>query len=272
MKKENHETKIHCPICNFKVNLFCKAEESEIFKCVNCGFGFTKNLKNKIGDYHRDNIYIEEKNLFENIFQKRVKIISRYKKNGKALEIGCSTGLFLSLLKTKGWQVKGVEVSQKAAKLAIKKGINVEIAPFEKINFKDKFDLVILNHTLEHLDNPYQVVKKIKQILNKNGLIFIDLPNFDSFSVKIFREKWPMLLPDEHLWHFTNKSMDIFLNNLGFNIIYSENASGIWDFGNPIGEIFSALFNFKKRFINEALTALPSLLITKLGMGTGLTI
>lgn len=261
-----------CLACGHNLKEYGKVSSKEILKCSYCGLGKTNRLNEQGGNYHRDPAYIEEETLFKNIFQKRANIINKLTDSGKALEVGCSTGILLSLLREKGWRVQGIEVSKLAAEAAKKRGIYVILQPFEKYKFNEKFDLVIFNHTLEHLQNPKDVVEKSYKLLNKNGLIYIDLPNFGGSSAKILGVKWPMLLPKEHLWNFSLKSLEILLRDIGFNIIYVERTSGIWDYANPLEGIFLSLFNFKKRFFIETLTAIPSLIISKLELGSDLMV
>ena len=244
----------------------------KIYRCTNCGFGQTEKLKAHRGEYHRDNTYIEEESFFSNIFQKRVNKIINFKKNGRVLEIGCSTGLMLSMLSKKGWEVIGIEISKEAAGMAMKRGIQVYTEPFENIELSQKFDLIILNHTLEHLENPKKVLEKIYSILAKNGLLYIDVPNFGGLSASIQKGNWPLLLPNEHLWHFTEKSLNILLTELKYKIIYIEKASGIWDLENPLKELLISLVNFKKRFFSELITAFPAFFISKIGIGSDLMI
>lgn len=261
-----------CYICNHKINQIGKIGKQLISKCSNCGFGITKKLKFQQGHYHRDETYIEEEKLFKNIFQKRVNIISKFKKKGKVLEVGCSTGILLTLLKDKGWEVKGVEISETAANIAKEKEIDVLVKPFQEINIEEKFDLIIFNHTLEHLEYPKKVLEKARSMLNKNGLIYIDLPNFGGISAKNLGVWWPMLLPEEHLWHFTQDALSKLLKDLGFKIVYMEKASGVWDYADPLGGILYSLTHFKKRFFIEILTAIPSWIVTKLGIGSDLMV
>lgn len=262
----------NCFICKRTLSIIGIAKGYTIMKCPNCGLGVTKQLKLQGGEYHRDKTYIEEEKLFENIFLKRVNLIYNFKKHGKALEVGSSTGIFLSLLKNKGWVVKGVEISETAAKIAKKRGIDVLVKPFQEINIEEKFDLIIFNHTLEHLSDPKKILEKSHSILNKNGIIYIDLPNYGGVSANILGLKWPMLLPEEHQWHFTYNALKVLLTDLGFKIIYVERASGVWDYANPLKGILISLFSFKKRFFTESLTAIPSRVVSKVGMGSDLMV
>lgn len=261
-----------CQICQSDLSLFCRKGIFEIYKCSNCGFGSTLNTKLQKNRYHRDETYIEEGALFRNIFQKRVKIICKLTQPGKVLEVGCSTGLMLQLLKERGWEVLGIEISKKAAHEALKKGIKIIEGKFEDEKINEKFDLVILNHTLEHLENPANVLQKAKNLLLRNGLLFIDVPNFGGLSAKLEGKNWPLLLPNEHLWHFTLKSLEILPKNFGLKIIFVDRSSGIWDYANPLKGIILSLTNFKMRFFTEVITALPSWFISRLGLGSDLMV
>lgn len=264
-----------CIACRNKLKLFGIKDRYAIYKCISCGLGHTQDLQPQQGEYHRDTVYIQEQKLFANLFQRRINIINKYKRQpGRILEIGSSTGLMLSLFKKEGWEVTGVEISSSSAEFAIKRGIRTIKKPFEKNNFGDeKFDVVIINHTLEHLADPVTVIRKINQILNDDGILLIDVPNFGSFSARFLKMRWALLLPGEHLWHFTIQSLSIILaNNNKFDVIYKSMPSGIFDFGNPVQELVTALVGFKKRFFMEAVSLIPSLIMTKMNIGTNLTV
>ncbi len=261
-----------CPICANAVKVYLKSQEFEIRKCDFCGFGITKDLKAQRGDYHRDEEYLAEEKLFRNIFKKRAKLISKLASRGSVLEIGCSTGLLLYILKKKGFDVTGIEISKKAAKLAQGRGIKVLILPFEKISLKKRYNIIIFSHTLEHLKNPIVAVKKASGFLKERGILFIDLPNFNSVSSSILKENWPHLLPKEHLWHFTYKALEILLKKNNLKIIYSDMSSGIWDLDNPFGELLTSFSSLKKRFFVNFVTAIPTFILSRMKIGSGLMV
>ena len=217
-------------------------------------------------NYHRDEDYLKNESMFRNIFQKRFNLISSYHpRGGTCLEIGCSTGTMLDILKEKGCETWGIEPSGSADR-AEQKGHRVIKNVFEKaILPKDYFNLIVLNHTLEHMNNPKLVLKKVNILLKEGGIVFIDVPNFGSLSSKILGKKWPYLLPEEHKSQFTKGSLTKLLEDGGFKILYWESRSGIFEYANPLKELG------RKRFLIDIFTSPYSLVATALGMGDSMS-
>ena len=188
-------------------------------------------------NYHRDESYIKNEKLFENIFEKRVNLVSKFITKGKVLEIGSATGVMLKLFKDRGWETLGVEPSG-SCKEAKKKKISVVNSTFEKAELRqDYFDLVVLNHVLEHLSDPKVVLKKIYLILKKQGIVFVDVPNFGSLASRLMGKKWPYLLPEEHKHQFTKNKLTNLLNDSGLEVIHWESRSGLFEYANPFKEL-----------------------------------
>jgi len=226
------------------------------------------NYKN----YHRDKDYKKFESTFRNIFGRRLKLISRFiKKSGKVLDIGCSTGAFLDLFKETGWLTWGVEPSASAA-MAGKKGHHVLRSTFEKTKLPDSnFDLVILNHTLEHMDNPELILKKVYKKLKKEGIFFVDVPNAGGLGAKLLGKYWPYRLPDEHKWQFTKKSLSKIFEKSGFEILHWESRSGIFEYANPALELWNSLSTLKKRFFFNVITLPYAAFVTILNMGDSIS-
>ena len=216
-------------------------------------------------NYHRDSDYLKNESMFRNIFQKRFNLIKSHSRGGilTVLDIGCSNGVFLDLFV--GSETWGVEPS-KIADRAKRKGHRVLNTFFEQAKLPENyFDLIILNHTLEHMDNPNFVLKKVNTLLKVGGIVFIDVPNFGSLSSRLLGKRWPYLLPEEHKHQFTKESLDKLIKNNGFNILHWESRSGIFEFTNPLRELG------RKRFLLDLFAIPYSLFATLLGMGDSMS-
>lgn len=219
------------------------------------------NYKN----YHRDSDYNKMELTFNNIFKKRYKLISRFFKNPKkVLDIGCSNGVFLDLYhNSETWGVEPSEI----ANIRQRTGRRIMHEYFENVKLpKNYFDLVIVNHTLEHLKRPNKILAKIKTLLKKDGIVFIDVPNVGSLSSKILGKKWPYLLPDEHLWQFDKKSIIKLIDDVGFEVLHWESRSGIFEYANPVLELR------RKGFIKDIIAIPYAILATVLNMGDSMSI
>lgn len=216
-------------------------------------------------NYHRDEDYKKYESLFENMFLKRVNLISKFVKKGRMLEIGSATGVMLKLFAKQGWDALGIEPSG-SSREAKKKGLRVLNVKFEDSKLpKDYFNLVVLNHALEHMDNPKDVLRKINTLLKEGGIVFIDVPNFGSLSSIILGKRWPYLLPLEHQHQFTKESLAKLLEDNDFKILHWESRSGIFEYANPFKELG------RKRFLIDIFTGPYSLVATLLGIGDSMS-
>lgn len=222
--------------------------------------------------YHRDKTYSENEVLFKNIFTKRFFIAQKIKNNpGKVLDIGTSTGVMLDVFKEHGWETWGVEPSL-SAKEALGRGHNIKKSFFEKADLpKNYFDLVIMNHTLEHLDNPVAILKKIHSLLKRGGICYIDVPNAGGIASRVMKDRWPYRLPEEHKQQFTRQSLAKVFKEAGFKVIYFQSRSGLFEFGYPLKELFISLFTFKKRFFTNLVTFPYALVVTLMNSGDSMS-
>lgn len=220
--------------------------------------------------YHRDREYQENEKLFKNIFKKRHNLILRFIKNPKrVLDIGCSNGIFLDLFKdSETWGVEPSGIVQ-STKNKVHRIINQY---FEDTKLPENyFDLVIMNHTLEHVKDADLVLNKIYKILKKDGILFIDVPNAGGLGSLIFGNNWSYRLPQEHTYQFTKKSLSKKLLDNKFKILHWESRSGLFELADPLLDLWLSLVSFKKRFFTNLITFPYTLFATLLNMGDSMS-
>ena len=84
----------------------------------------------------------------------------KYKKDGKLLDIGCGNGEYLAWMRSLGWNVTGVEPDIKAVANA-DKTLNIHMNTISKVILpKTSFDVITLNHVIEHLPDPIAALNK----------------------------------------------------------------------------------------------------------------
>jgi len=207
------------------------AESYSVCSCISCGQVYVKGIDlNVIKDKYNEKDYFAERNDYINrweefsyLFQKIVDKIIKFKPQGRLLDVGCSVGIFLDVALKNGFDVKGVEVSTWASEFARQKGFDVMTGGLIEAAYPEKsFDVVVLNHVLEHLPKPVEILLEVKRILKDDGLLVIGVPNFGSYMASIKKGKWASLQPDQHIWQFTHESLLRVLMKSGFSEVYFE--------------------------------------------------
>ena len=132
-----------------------------------------------------------------------------YIKDGKALDIGCGAGHFLIILKDLGLKVYGVEPSEKAANIGREKlGVDIKTGTLLDHKFPDNyFHFITMNHVLEHLHNPVEVLSEANRILHPNGMLRIQTPNIDAYGYKRFWKNWFPIDTPRHLIIYSKQSI-----------------------------------------------------------------
>ena len=150
------------------------------------------------------------KNLYNYLEKKRY-----ISKKGNLLDVGCGCGGFLDFFKELGWEVKGNDPDETCAKTAIDKNLPVELIPGEKMQEdKEKYDLVIIIGSLEHCQDPNEVLKRCWESMKDGAIIVIEgryFPISESF-------RW---LNANHQRFFVHESSQSILIKHGFEILES---------------------------------------------------
>lgn len=268
-----HRNNHNCYICNNLGRYLYTAQERELYKCDSCDLVWIGNfIQPDYSSYHNDSTYLDCKNLFDNIFSRIVYMAEKHQpQKGEVFEIGASVGGLLMAFKNSGWKVSGVEPSKEAQKEAVFKGIDVKSGSFETLKLKpNSYDLVIINHTLEHVDDPLAVLKKIKLILKPTGSVMIGVPNFASIKSRFLKSKWTHILPYEHKWQYSPKSLSLLMTKARFETLKIYTASGVFEHQDPLKELLNALLGIKKRFLTSILSLPIDVIETQFGSGEGM--
>jgi 2-polyprenyl-3-methyl-5-hydroxy-6-metoxy-1,4-benzoquinol methylase len=200
-------------------------EHGTIVKCPNCELMFVKEFvtQKELADTYsevEDPDYVLEETGRQKELERELKRIEKYKNHGDLLDIGCFTGCFLLAAKQKGWNVFGIEPSKWAVNYArTQKNLkNIFFGTIKNSELDRKFDVITMWDVIEHLVNPLQELKVIRNHLKPNGILAISTPNFSSFLWRIFGEKW-WFIEKMHLFYFDRKSIRKLLDKAGFNVV-----------------------------------------------------
>jgi len=142
-------------------------------------------------------------------------------RRGKLLDIGCGSGAFLCKMRELGWDVVGVEFDRQAVKVAREHfGLNIYEGTLEEAGFSEnEFDVLTMNHVIEHFYDPITTLKECYRVLKFDGKFVVITPNIDSLGHKLFKEAWRGLEPPRHLFVFSAHSLQACTKQLGLRVL-----------------------------------------------------
>ncbi len=129
--------------------------------------------------------------------------IEAIRKPGRVLDIGCGTGLFLSVARRRGWEPFGVDESIEATDHARNHfGLDPWVGEFESFAAEDqKFDLVTGWDVIEHSRDPVALLDAARRCLAPGGMVSLSTPNQKSildlvaglmYRASLGRVTWPL--------------------------------------------------------------------------------
>ena len=225
---------VNCSICREPSlrEIRCSRSDSQIILnyCKKCDFLFSENdTKESLSIDNLDKTRLSDAGLeiptiqddFNNGSKQSLQYYKDYlekeKKPLKILEIGCSWGYFLNYAKTKGHEVKGIEINL-IRKDFVEKKLHIECYQSieELINLNETFDKVFLFYVIEYIINPLDYLKKLLKILSKEGEIVIITPNKNDAITELWRnDAYNKFIIDEHVVnYFSINSIKILISKL----------------------------------------------------------
>ena len=233
----------NCLVCGhnkFKTLFSCKdfvatGEDFQLQHCESCTFLFTNPRPSisEIGKYYQSDQYIshagEKKGLIYKVYdivrdysiKQKLKLIKKYHKTGKLMDLGCGLGYFLNGVKIdKTFDALGVDVSDEAVEY-VKKTFNIDVKNESELDNleKESFDIITQWHVLEHVHFLNERMQQLQNLLKDDGTLFIAVPNSESKDAKMYMEHWDGYDVPRHLYHFNQKSFKMLLEKHGFEII-----------------------------------------------------
>jgi 2-polyprenyl-3-methyl-5-hydroxy-6-metoxy-1,4-benzoquinol methylase len=150
----------------------------------------------------------------------------------RVLEIGCGHGQVLMFLKSERSTefVAGVELVAEVAEIA-RRNSTVDLVltgDVEQIELDfppEHFDLIIASHVLEHVKDPWSVIRRLRKLLRSGGQFIGSLPNVRNARISlplVFTGKWQYtdegILDWTHTRFFTKSTISDLLHSSGFEV------------------------------------------------------
>lgn len=190
----------------------------------------------------------------------------------RILDVGCGDGVFLHRMQMGGWEVTGVETSNRPVEYTRSVlGLEVFNGELKAAHFASNyFDVITFWQVFEHISDPHETLQEVFRILAPGGLLIIEVPNIATPAFWFFGKHYSFLQIPFHLYFFCPSTLRRITESAGFRAEFINFSCTFDSF------LFSGLLLFQELGYRLGLTSSrgkmvldPGDLGKAIGMGEG---
>ncbi len=214
----------HMPLSHMYSNkeIYLTKDSINLFSCPKCGHLQINEVMSNSDCYETSENYLTSHQKPKHIDDVIISLLSRVTPES-VLDIGCNDGLIFKKFQEYGINnLIGIEPNKKAAEISRKyaKIINGffcedSLEDIKKENKGNKFSIIISRHVLEHVPDPIGFLSCAKELLDKNGMLYIEVPYIDE-ALQLGN---PTILWEEHIHYFSSDHLEYIFSRSGFSVV-----------------------------------------------------
>jgi 2-polyprenyl-3-methyl-5-hydroxy-6-metoxy-1,4-benzoquinol methylase len=221
-----------CPICHHETDRLKGPSVYRLQRCFHCQAIYLNTAPQKLTDYAAEverqyfgREFAEKSDDWSTLYEKwnNQRTLRRVssatgESEPRLLEIGIGSGRLLQAASQAGWCAVGIEASSAvAAHVRQRYGVPVFAGLIEEYDnsFGHKFDVVIMNHVLEHIPDPVTALSKVRDLLKPDGILHLAVPNIECWEAHF--PGWTSYEP-YHLFYFGRDSLTTLLRQCSYRI------------------------------------------------------
>ncbi|MGB6063946.1 MAG: class I SAM-dependent methyltransferase, partial [Desulfomonilaceae bacterium] len=205
-----HNLETHCPLCGqvrFLPGRF------GLLSCSNCGLVIDhtvleqRDISVTQEEWFSEDYATPKTSAWERWFEAQnnrrtySRILSKGMASGRMLDIGIGSGSLLAFLKEHGWQVLGCDLSKAVCMLAGQRwSVHAHCGDVATLPEDVAYDLVVMNHVLEHVARPVETLQEVRRRMRAGGLLHLAVPNVACWEARL--KGWGSYEP-YHVLYFT---------------------------------------------------------------------
>lgn len=259
---------MNCRICDnendnktykIKEMMYGFNEEFDYLECSKCGCLQIVDFPESIGKYYPSNYYSFNKgkvNHFKKhfvikrneyvLFKKNLigKMVNRFYNwplletlslanlddDSKILDVGCGAGHLLYSLKEIGFKdLTGVDPF--VSKDSVGDQVKIYKKTIHELPDSQQFDIIIFNHSFEHIADEFETISKASRLLSSNGSCIIGIPIKTEYIWDRYNINWVQVDAPRHYYLHTLKSFEHLASRAGLiirDVIFDSSAFQFW--------------------------------------------
>jgi 2-polyprenyl-3-methyl-5-hydroxy-6-metoxy-1,4-benzoquinol methylase len=138
---------------------------------------------------------------------------------GALLDVGCGNGRLLTVMRTLGWRVHGIEPDERSAENARRaSGARVDAQLDDTLYPPAHFDVVTMNHVLEHVAEPVTLLEQCHRVCRRGALLGIAVPNWRALGHRLFGRSWYGLEVPRHVVMYEPRTLERMIESAAFQV------------------------------------------------------
>jgi len=132
-------------------------------------------------------------------------------------DVGCGAGGTLVPFRDAGWKVFGCDLGLEYLERGKAAGLRLEHGDVTALARYSKAHLVMLNHVLEHVPDPKELLRQVSEVLVEDGYLYVEIPGI--FWVHRNYGDFLLSLQNAHLYGFTLSTLSNLLAQEGYRLV-----------------------------------------------------
>ena len=191
---------------------------------------YSNTYRPLVSAYHdrlinEETIQVEQKHYARQLGDLLERVINRKKSSLNLLDIGGSTGVVAFYLQERfGCNATVLDPSPAELSNAKRLGLNVETGTIENYEYgkSQNFELITICQTIDHFLDIRFALKKIKKIMQPEGIVFLDIVDFRAYYLQ--NKSIEGSIKIDHPYYLTENTMEAYLTNIGFKVLLKNYA------------------------------------------------
>lgn len=215
-------------------------------QCLSCGFIQCTELGEVVGFYEQleDPTYDQDRTARGLQFHMLLKLLARHVSKGRLLDVGAGTGMLVEEALAMGFSAEGIEPSRWMVGRAAERHLPVRPGTLPHPDIAGPFDAVTLVDIVEHVADPYALLKAVRPLLAKDACVLIVTPDVESVAARALGARW-WHYRIAHIGYFSRRSLRILLARAGFEIVSIRHAG--WFF--PLDYLVERMRRYLPRWL-----------------------
>ena len=194
-----------------------------VFDCKVCGYAHLSPLPEDRSKFVEEHFYDGEDGWFEKEASEQLywNLWHDWKLSflpGPLLDVGCGAGWLVKRALDKGIIAWGIEPNKSA--FAVAQSLVDRVSPLsltDMVDFPPLFSSIHMRLVLEHLVDPLSALRKARELLKPDGMLYAEVPNDFSLLQRLTRKK-PWWIQETHVNYFNRQSLGRLLESAGFKV------------------------------------------------------